>query len=285
MWTEALADAEETIRVNPNWAKGYARKGAALHGAHRWDEAIAAYEQGIKVEDSPALQKGLREVKEAQAGDLEDPGMGIGKMFSDPNLLGKLAGNPKTSHLLKDEGFVAQLKMIQQNPQLAGSAFNDPRMIQVLGVLMGIDMSATTREEGSNDMPPGFGASGPSSPPPQSSFKPTAPQASRPAEDVKMAEPEPEDEEAKEAKRLKEEAEAEKKKGAEAYKRRDFTAAEEAFKKAWEISPTDITFLTNLAASYFEQGEFDKCIETCEKAVEEGRSVGLVLSAYNCLIY
>lgn len=129
------------------------------------------------------------------------------------------------------------------------SSFNDPRMIQVLGVLMGIDMSATTREEGSNDMPPGFGASqpGPSSPPPQPSAKSAAPQAPQHTEDVKMDDPEPEDEDAKEAKRLKAEAEAEKKKGAEAYKRRDFTVAEEAFKKAWEISPTDITFLTNLA--------------------------------------
>ena len=125
---------------------------------------------------------------------------------------------------------------------------------------MGIDMSATTREEGSNDMPPGFGASGPSSPPPQSSSKPAAPQASQPSEDVKMEEPEPEDEEAKEAKRLKAEAEAEKKKGAEAYKRRDFTAAEEAFKKAWEISPTDITFLTNLAGEWPMQARGLMCI-------------------------
>lgn len=37
-----------------------------MHGAHKWDEAIAAYEQGIKVEDSPALQKGLQEVKSAR---------------------------------------------------------------------------------------------------------------------------------------------------------------------------------------------------------------------------
>ncbi|KAG9091762.1 Hsp90 cochaperone [Ceratobasidium sp. 370] len=271
MWDEALADAEETIRVNPNWAKGYARKGAALHGAHRWEEAIAAYEEGIKIEDSPALQKGLKEVKEAQAADLDDSGAGINNMFSDPNLFGKLASNPKTSHLLADQSFVNQLKMIQANPRLAGSSFNDPRMIQVLGALMGIDMMATTRPEGSNEMPPGFNAPdpGPSSPPP----KP----APRPAEDVKMAGPEPEpeeeDEDAKEAKRIKAEAEAEKKRGAEAYKKRDFATAQEAFAKAWETSPTDITYLTNLAATYFEQGEYDKCIETCEKAVDEGRSM------------
>ncbi|QRV72649.1 stress-induced-phosphoprotein 1 [Ceratobasidium sp. AG-Ba] len=274
-WDEALADAEETIRVNPNWAKGYARKGAALHGAHRWDEAIAAYEEGIKIEDSPALQKGLKDVKEAQAADLGDPGAGIGKIFSDPNMFGKLAANPKTAPLLSDQNFVNQLKMMQANPRLAGSSFNDPRMIQVLGVLMGIDMQGFTRPEGSDEMPPGFNRPepGPSSPPPPP--KPASQPAPQPKEDVKMADPEPEeeDEDAKEAKRVKAEAEAEKKKGAEAYKQRDFAKAQEAFAKAWELSPTDITYLTNLAATYFEQGDYDKCIETCEKAVEEGRGI------------
>ncbi len=56
----------QCIRCNPTWSKGYARKGAALHGARRWDEAIAAYEEGLKLEDSPALRKGLHEVKEAR---------------------------------------------------------------------------------------------------------------------------------------------------------------------------------------------------------------------------
>lgn len=41
-------------------------------------------------------------------------------------------------------------------------------------------------------------------------------------------------------------AEAEKKLGSEAYKKRDFEAATAHFSKAWDIWPKDITFLTNL---------------------------------------
>ncbi len=56
----------QCVKVNPSWSKGYARKGAALHGERRYDEAIAAYEEGLKLEDSPALKKGLQEVKDAK---------------------------------------------------------------------------------------------------------------------------------------------------------------------------------------------------------------------------
>ncbi|KAJ7367869.1 hypothetical protein DFH08DRAFT_7828 [Mycena albidolilacea] len=66
-WTDALADAEQCVAMNSSWAKGYARKGAALHGARRYDEAIAAYEEGLKLEESPALRKGLKEVQAARA--------------------------------------------------------------------------------------------------------------------------------------------------------------------------------------------------------------------------
>lgn len=56
----------QCIKVNPSWAKGYARKGAALHGLKRFDPAIEAYESGLKLEDSAPLRKGLEEVKAAQ---------------------------------------------------------------------------------------------------------------------------------------------------------------------------------------------------------------------------
>lgn len=138
-WGPALEDAEQTIKVNPTWGKGYARKGAALHGARRFDEAIAAYEEGLKVEDSAALRKGLEEVKDAKGkrtctpylhylimiverediGLNDSGGMGFGKMFSDPNLIGKLAANPRTAKHLADPSFMQKLRMFQSNPGLA----------------------------------------------------------------------------------------------------------------------------------------------------------------------
>lgn len=83
-WSAALADADQVrsnnniiatpnltervqcVKLNPAWGKGWARKGAALHGAGNYDEAIAAYNKGIEYEDSPALRKGLQEVQDAK---------------------------------------------------------------------------------------------------------------------------------------------------------------------------------------------------------------------------
>lgn len=153
-------------------------------------------------------------------------------------------------------------------------------MIDVLGVAMGIDLQGFSREEGSDDLPPGLRKTSAPSPPqsptraqstPSSSAsnsKPTPPPAPEPEkEDVELSE-----EDAEEAK-AKADALAEKEKGSEYYKQRRFDEAASAFSNAWDLWPKDITFLTNLGAAYFEQGEYDKCIETCEKAVEEGRNV------------
>jgi len=117
----------QCIKVNASWAKGYARKGAALHGAKRYDEAITEYEAGIKLEDSPALRKGLQEVQDAKGifvyslaavlSDLSfliahsnsDESFGLGKLFSDPNIMAKLAGNPRTAKHLADPSFVQKV--------------------------------------------------------------------------------------------------------------------------------------------------------------------------------
>ncbi|XP_055594125.1 stress-induced-phosphoprotein 1 [Uranotaenia lowii] len=63
----------------------------------------------------------------------------------------------------------------------------------------------------------------------------------------------------------------EKQKGNDAYKKKEFSTALEHYNSALQHDPTDITFHNNIAAVYFEQKDYPKCIAECEKAVEVGR--------------
>lgn len=303
-WDQALQDADATIAANADFAKGYGRKGGALHGARQFDEAIAAYELGLqRAPTDAALKKGLEDVRRAAA-EAEGMGngadMGMGKMFQDPKMMEKLAANPKTAPLLADAGFMAKLKQIQANPNDAMSAFQDPRMIQVMGVLMGIDLQAFERPEGSQDLPENLekhrddiekqtGGSS-SAPTPASasasSRTPDAPSSSSaPETEMKDAKPaaaaaeandtgdDEADPSASASAGDKAAGDAEKAKGNALYVKRQFDEAITHYEKAWELNPKDITYLNNLAACHFEKGAYQEAIKACEKAVEEGRSM------------
>ena len=191
-------------------------------------------------------------------------------MFSDPSLIAKLAANPKTSSFLADPAFMAKLQSIQQNPQNTQELFSDPRMIQVLGVLMGVDMDMRMPDE------PAPGASGAGSKAePVDEAMPDAPPSKKPEPAKKAPTPEPEpveedDEEKIQERKNKEAAEKEKALGTENYKKRNFDEAIKHYSAAWELHK-DITYLNNLGAAYFEKGDYQECINTCTKAVEEGR--------------
>lgn len=59
--------------------------------------------------------------------------------------------------------------------------------------------------------------------------------------------------------------------GNEAYKKKDFDTALTHYRKAIALDGTDITFYNNVAAVYFEQKDYDKCIAECERGIEIGR--------------
>ncbi|KAL8858842.1 MAG: hypothetical protein Q9178_004646 [Gyalolechia marmorata] len=275
---KALEDANRTTEIKPDWAKGWGRKGAALHGTGDLVGANDAFEEALKLDPENAQAKsGLAAVQraidsEAAADGVGGGGLGgLGNMFNDPNLIQKLASNPKTSSLLADPSFMAKLQKLKQNPNSIGEEMRDPRFLQVMSVLLGIDMSFG----GAGDAAGGESDAGFSREAEEDVPMPDArPSSTKPAEPTKAPEPEPEpeDEEALAKKKAKDEAEAEKKLGTENYKKRQFDAAIEHYSKAWEIYK-DITYLTNLSAAQFEKGAYQDAITTCEKAIEEGREV------------
>jgi stress-induced-phosphoprotein 1 len=201
-----------------------------------------------------------------------DPMGSLGSMFNDPQLIQKLAANPKTSKFLADPSFMQKLQQIRTNPSDSQAIFADPRMLQVLGVMMGVDMDMMGA--GGADM---GGAPSYSKEAEEDVHMPDARPSSSTQQKPKKEptpepEPEPEDEEAIAAKKAKEEAEAEKKLGTEQYKKRNFDEAIAHYSKAWELHK-DITYLNNLGAAKYEKGDYQGAIEACTQAVEHGREV------------
>lgn len=276
-YDKALEDANKTVEIKPDWAKGWSRKGTALHGTSNLPDAIDAYEEALKLDPNNAQAKSGRESAlkqiraEAEADGFKgDPMGGLGNMFNDPQLHQKLAANPKTSHLLADQQFMAKLQNMQNNPNASQEMFADPRFLQVMGVLLGIDMNMADPNEYAKDKdPPSSRRADPVEE--EDVSMPDAPKTA-PAAPAPEPEPEPEDEDALAAKKAKEDADAEKALGTAAYKKRSFDEAIAHYTKAWELHK-DITYLTNLGAAHFEKGDYEACIEDCKQAVEHGREV------------
>lgn len=276
-YAKALADANKTTEIKPDWAKGWGRKGTALHGEGDLVGATDAFEEALKLDPNNAQAKsGLDAVKraveaEARADGLgSDPSGGLGGMFSDPNMIQKLANNPKTASYLADPDFMNKLQQLKTNPNAVGSYMQDPRFLQVMSVMLGIDMQFGA--------PGGAGEQGGAAREAEEDVE--MPDARpTPAQPKKEPEPEPEPEpvveeteEEKAAKEAKAKADELKKKGTEFYKKRQFDEAIANYTQAWETHK-DIAYKTNEGAAKFEKGDYEGCIKACEEAVEYGREV------------
>lgn len=280
-WENALKDAEKTTELKVDWPKGWGRKGTALYGKGDLLGAIDAYEAGLKLDPNNAGMKNdlasVRRALEQEAGgddSFGDPAGSIGNMFNDPNLIQKLAANRKTSSYLADPAFMAKLQALRDNPKNTQDLFSDPRMIQVLGVMMGVEMDMAMPSDGRGSP---FESAGPFKEP-EDEVMGDAPPRKQPESAKKNPAPEPEpvveelDDEALETQKAKEAADKEKALGNEAYKSRKFDEAIKHYSAAWDLHK-DITYLNNLGAAYFEKGDYEECIKACTKAVEEGRTI------------
>ncbi|RPB03089.1 TPR-like protein [Choiromyces venosus 120613-1] len=228
--------------------------------------ALKAYGEALKLDPNNAQAKsGVKSIQEAMAREtqqVDGADLGMGNLFKDPQFLEKLARNPRTSAYLGDMEFMEKLERFREDPNLIQDELRDPRIMQVIAALLGLQMEM------------GDGAAGPggATKSAEDTEMPDASGALPPKKSATPPSPEPADEEAKALKEAKEAADKEKALGNENYKKRNFDAAIEHYNKAWELHK-DITYLNNLAAAKFEAGDYEGCIKECEKAIEEGREI------------
>lgn len=117
----ALEDAEQCVKIAPSWSKGFSRVGAAQYALRDYDAAIKAYENGLKIEPtSEVMKEGLADAKQAQERARARPAGGaarnpVGDPFG-PDMITRIAANPRFAPYLADEAFVAKLKKISDAP-------------------------------------------------------------------------------------------------------------------------------------------------------------------------
>ncbi|XP_058484020.1 stress-induced-phosphoprotein 1 isoform X2 [Solea solea] len=236
-YENALQDACQTIKIKPDWGKGYSRKAAALEFLGRLEDARETYQEGIRQEPSnQQLKEGLQNIEARLAEkSLMNP-------FAMPNLYQKLENDSRTRELLSDPSYRELLEQLRNKPSELGTKLQDKRVMITLSVLLGLNLSEAEEEEEHISTPP------------------PKPQKNEP--------PPPKEEDLPENKRK---ALKEKELGNAAYKTKDFETALKHYEEAIKLDPTNMTYISNQAAVYFEKGDHEKCRELCVKAIDVGR--------------
>ncbi|OXU22816.1 hypothetical protein TSAR_004664 [Trichomalopsis sarcophagae] len=244
----ALQDAEKTVSLKPDWSKGYSRKGGALAYLGRYDDSIETYTKGLLLDPSnEQLKSGLEEVKAQKNSQSQFNSQGaFPNPFGGADVITKLRNDPRTKAYLDDPEYMKMLDNLRTNPKALSSHLHDTKVLTTLSVLLGLN----------DDMDMSMDVD-----PPKYEEKPQK----------KAEEPKPKPKEEENLSPEKKQALEEKNLGNAAYKKKDFEEALKHYNKAVEIDPTDITYYLNIAAVYFEQKEYEKCIAQCEKAIDIGR--------------
>jgi stress-induced-phosphoprotein 1 len=241
-WATAKEDASKCVSLNPAWPKGYIRLGAAHHGLQDLEGAVAQYEKGLEIEpENATLKSSLATVQQdiaAAAAPAENP---FGKMFN-AQTLAKVAANPKLAPFLAQPDYVQKVNMIIANPAMAQGLMQDQRIMQTMLMLSGINMDAMGGMGDEDDAP--------------------APMAAKPAPAAAKAAPKAA------AKPGVSPAMAEKELGNAFYLKKEFPEALAKYQAAAALEPENTTFLLNMTAVYFEQADYAKCLEECDKALD-----------------
>jgi len=273
-YKEALEDGTECVRLKPDWPKGYTRKGLAEFFLRKFDESAETYKAGLKIAPEDAgMKEGLQKAMDAKydlPGAGGGGGGGGGGMFGggfDPSALaGAAAKNPKIAAYMQDKALMEQVQMLMsmgaQNQQLQQQMMmqvmqKDPRVLEVVMAMQGMDVSTMQGEDGESP----FAPSEPRAPPAKKKEEPPAPPPDLRTDEQKKAD-------------------EFKGKGNELYKAKKFAEALVEYDKAIETEPNDITYYNNKNAVYIEMGPeyYDKVLDSCKDLLEKRYEMNTALS-------
>lgn len=119
----ALKDAEDCIKADPEFLKGYLRKGNALIAMKKYSEAVQAFKDGLKVSpDNAEAQDGIRSAEAAKYGDRAG--------MTDQEKAEAAMQDPEIQGILKDPVMQQILQQMQQDPSSAQSHLQNPEIRQ-----------------------------------------------------------------------------------------------------------------------------------------------------------
>lgn len=237
----ALSDADEVIRLQPAYAKGYSRKGTALQSLGRLIEAKSAFEKGLELEpDNKAMQDGLEECEaEIEGPASSDP---IGNPFANiETILPRLREDEKTSKFAEDPSFMDMLMDLGQNPLNMQKYLKDDRLRLTLSALLGFELEHPDKMNFNE--PPFVNDSD---------------------DEGEESEIETNTEKARKFKDL----------GTACLKSKEYAKAIEHYDRAIALDATDLSFYSNKALAYQFQGQSREIRETSFALVEVWRKSG-----------
>ena len=250
---QAITDAEKAISLKPDYGKAYLRKGKALEGQSRLQEALDTYKLGLEKDKSNTQ---LMEASQELEASINNPFLkNYPKLFTDP----------RTAHLMQDPQFrnLIDYAMKDQNV-LMQMLQTDPRFMSVFSVLTGIDLEKMNEDVRKHS----------------EEKKKEEEQKKKEEEEKKKKEEEEKKKKEEEEKynsmtpeqKLEEDnhkkADEIKAQGNEEFKKKNFDEAIKFYQQAIDLYPKEMVYYLNSAKCYLEKKDYDKAIELCKHVCE-----------------
>eukprot|EP00375_Theileria_parva_P000945 XP_763615.1 hypothetical protein [Theileria parva strain Muguga] len=233
MYNEALADANKCIDLKPDWPKGYSRKGLCEYKLGNPEKAKETYNMGLAYDpNNESLNKALLEVENDKSDTYIQSLLMVSQIIQQ---------NPKLrKYQEQDPEYASKLARLvshmNTDPAVLQQILTDPNpgLRDGLMACMGMNRNTEKREDNIEE-------------------KPKMPEPPKPKEPLTPSQVE--------SNKYKEE-------GNNFYKQKKFTEALEMYNKAIELDPNNLLLENNKAAVYLEMGDYEKCIKTCNDAID-----------------